>query len=74
MADFTVKGRQNGPYLIKGQAEYIDVDGVQHQTEGRVVALCRCGGSCTKPFCDGTHRANEFQAPEVILAFKSDEE
>lgn len=71
MADFNVKARDNGPYLIKGQAEYIDVDGVEHQTEGRVVALCRCGGSKTKPFCDGTHREIGFQAPEVELGFTS---
>jgi CDGSH iron-sulfur domain-containing protein 3 len=73
MADFGVKARENGPYLIKGQAEYIDVDGVTHQTEGRMVALCRCGGSETKPFCDGHHRTNGFEAPEVVLGFKTED-
>ncbi|MBN1660418.1 MAG: CDGSH iron-sulfur domain-containing protein [Anaerolineae bacterium] len=73
MADFEVKGRENGPYLIKGQAGYVDADGVEQQTAGKMVALCRCGGSKNKPFCDGTHRALEFQAPPVELAFTMDD-
>lgn len=39
----------------------VDADGNTFVPEpGRSIALCRCGGSSTKPFCDGTHRRNGF--------------
>jgi len=63
----TVKARHNGPYLITGPITLIDADGAAYSLpEGANVALCRCGGSATKPFCDGTHKQNEFQAPERV--------
>ena len=45
----------NGPYLVKGSVLILDADGNQFPVERATVALCRCGGSTTKPFCDGTH-------------------
>jgi len=46
----------------------IDADGNEYYLqEGANVALCRCGGSSTKPFCDATHKANAFDAPERAL-------
>lgn len=62
-----IKGRENGPYLIEGTAVYTDADGSEKTTQGTVVALCRCGASANKPFCDGTHRKIEFEAPAVSL-------
>ncbi|GAB4440341.1 MAG: CDGSH iron-sulfur domain-containing protein [Anaerolineae bacterium] len=62
-----IKGRENGPYLINGIATYTDADGNQQTTTGTTIALCRCGQSKNKPFCDGSHRAAGFQAAEVIL-------
>ena len=62
-----VKGREDGPYLIPGQARYVDAEGQESTTQGTMVALCRCGGSAKKPFCDGTHRKIEFQAPPIEL-------
>lgn len=57
--------RPNGPYLVKGPARIVDADGTAYDTTGRsVIALCRCGGSMTKPFCDGTHSKIGFQAAE----------
>ena len=56
----TIVARKNGPYLVthcqilKGSA-----DGKVHDTAG-TVALCRCGGSANKPFCDGTHNTIGF--------------
>jgi len=45
----------NGLYLVKGSVLILDADGNQFPVERATVALCRCGGSMTKPFCDGTH-------------------
>ena len=44
----------------------IDVDGNEYNVgdPGEAIVLCRCGGSTTKPFCDGTHSKVGFQAAE----------
>jgi CDGSH-type Zn-finger protein len=62
-----VKGRNNGPYLISGTATYIDAEGNEQTTTGTTIALCRCGHSKNKPFCDGSHRSAGFEAAEVVL-------
>ena len=50
----------NGPYtLSKGDLTLRREDGTTFDAGGGV-ALCRCGGSAKKPFCDGTHRKNGF--------------
>jgi len=59
-----IKVRDNGPYLIRGKFELIDADGNPYVFEGEDVVLCRCGGSATKPFCDGAHRTSDFSAGE----------
>ena len=53
---------RNGPYLIRGPFVMADQDGNEIRVERRVVALCRCGRSQTRPFCDGTHKAIGFRA------------
>ncbi len=53
---------RNGPYLIRGPFAIVDQDGNEIEVERRVVALCRCGRSQIRPFCDGTHKAIGFQA------------
>src|SRR5215213_5288889 len=45
----------DGPYLVKGPVVLLDADENEFRTERAPVALCRCGGSQNKPFCDGTH-------------------
>jgi len=61
--------RPNGPYLVEGDVELADVNGNKVDTTGRPkIALCRCGGSTTKPFCDGTHSKIGFQAAEAAVA------
>ena len=61
-----IKARENGPYKVTGPVRIIDVDGNEYDLsdKGEAVALCRCGGSQAKPFCDGTHKRIGFQAPE----------
>jgi uncharacterized Fe-S cluster protein YjdI len=45
---------KNGPLLVEGGCELIDEGGEKIASNGPF-ALCRCGGSKRKPFCDGTH-------------------
>lgn len=65
-----IKARENGPYKVTGPVRIIDVDGNEYDLsdKGEAVALCRCGGSQAKPFCDGTHKRIGFQAPERAMA------
>ena len=52
----TIKVIQNGPYLVQGDdVTVVDWNGATYAIGKRPFALCRCGGSTTKPFCDGTH-------------------
>ena len=50
----------NGPLLVKGSLEIIGADG--EQVGGGRAALCRCGASANKPFCDGSHSRIGFEA------------
>ena len=69
MADVQIKVRENGPLLVKGPISLFDADGNAYEVEeGKPVALCRCGGSTTKPFCDGTHSRAGFEAAERAVA------
>lgn len=61
MAEPTIKVSDNGPYLISGPVELLDGDGRRIETKDKI-ALCRCGQSSTKPFCDGTHKKVAFQS------------
>jgi CDGSH-type Zn-finger protein len=64
MTEVRVKVRENGPYLLTGPVTIVDADGNTYKIFGENVALCRCGGSSAKPFCDGSHRENGFTASE----------
>lgn len=55
----TITIRENGPYLVDGEFRLVDAQGNEVPIKKR--ALCRCGGSTTKPFCDGTHSRIGFQ-------------
>ncbi|GAB4508423.1 MAG: CDGSH iron-sulfur domain-containing protein [Anaerolineae bacterium] len=52
---------QNGPVLIDGAFELLNGAG-EVVFRGTQAALCRCGGSTNKPFCDGTHHRLNFVA------------
>jgi len=60
----TIIVRPNGPYRIKGPIKLIDADSNEFtiDTSREFVALCRCGHSANKPFCDSTHKTSGFQA------------
>jgi uncharacterized Fe-S cluster protein YjdI len=60
-AETTVQPRTNGPLFVRGHVRIIDARGDVIREDTRV-ALCRCGQSANKPFCDGTHRRIGFQA------------
>lgn len=62
MSKATVTPYRDGPYLIRGTFELIDQDGQTIETRRKTIALCRCGRSRIKPFCDGTHKAIRFEA------------
>ena len=70
MADVEIKARHNGPYKVTGPITLIDADGNEYDLaeQGDAVALCRCGGSTTKPFCDGTHSKIGFQGASAAVA------
>ena len=64
-----ITARPNGPYVVEGDIDLYDPTGAKVDTGGRpTVALCRCGGSVTKPFCDGTHSKIGFAAAEAAGA------
>jgi CDGSH-type Zn-finger protein len=66
----TITIRDNGPLLVDGEFRLVDAQGNEVPLVKR--ALCRCGGSTTKPFCDGTHSKIGFQG--AIAAVQKAEE
>jgi CDGSH-type Zn-finger protein len=76
MAQVKITVRPNGPLRVEapeGAVELVDADGNAYDLsgklkEGRVAfSLCRCGGSVSKPFCDGTHSRIGFQGAESAV-------
>jgi CDGSH-type Zn-finger protein len=63
--------KPNGPYVVSGdlsQLQIADISGNKYDISGKqAVALCRCGASVNKPFCDGTHSKIGFQAAEAAV-------
>jgi CDGSH-type Zn-finger protein len=61
--EVVITAYEDGPYVVNGPACLKDSDGNAWSTEGRrSFALCRCGASTNKPFCDGTHSKIGFKA------------
>jgi CDGSH-type Zn-finger protein len=52
----TVTVYPDGPLVVRGTVEIADADGTVIEHGGGAVALCRCGKSAVKPFCDGNHK------------------
>jgi CDGSH-type Zn-finger protein len=62
MADVTITVRPNGPYVIQGAVRIVDPDGNEFPVDlSKPIALCRCGASQRRPFCDGAHKSCGFQ-------------
>lgn len=63
----TIRCRENGPLVIQGTFKIVDHLGQEFALPANkeTYALCRCGHSKNKPFCDGSHRQCGFQASEA---------
>jgi len=59
----TITPYRDGPYVVRGRFEILDQDGEVIDARRETIALCRCGRSRIKPFCDGSHKAIGFRAP-----------
>lgn len=76
---FYIKILADGPYLVYGNppidqeiimpnedgASWVYKKGRHYKTEGEYTALCRCGESCKKPFCDGSHSKADWNPEET---------
>ena len=61
----TITPYRDGPLLVRGPFRLADQDGNEIEVGRRTVALCRCGKSRLRPFCDGTHKVIRFSAPSA---------
>ncbi|HWT91191.1 MAG TPA: CDGSH iron-sulfur domain-containing protein [Solirubrobacterales bacterium] len=61
----TITPYPDGPYLVRGDFVVQDQEGNEMPLERRTIALCRCGKSRMRPFCDGTHKLIGFEAPSA---------
>ena len=57
----TVTLCEDGPLLVRGAFTLITQDGAVVDPGRATVALCRCGRSSSKPFCDGSHKPAGFR-------------
>jgi CDGSH-type Zn-finger protein len=66
MSQVRIRTRADGPLVVEGPFTLVDSDGNAFElpTDKPAVALCRCGESGKRPFCDGTHRQTGFAADE----------
>ncbi len=64
-----IRANENGPYVIEIENGVFEIekDTGKELIEKKTVALCRCGGSENKPFCDGTHKKINFSAKGVNI-------
>ncbi|MDQ4048926.1 MAG: CDGSH iron-sulfur domain-containing protein [Actinomycetota bacterium] len=56
---------RDGPLLVRGDFRLQDQDGNAINPGRGTIALCRCGKSRTRPFCDGSHKLVDFRAPSA---------
>ena len=66
MAEVEIVTRENGPFLVTGPVKLVDHEGNEFDLSGKDrIALCRCGHSANRPFCDGSHKTCGFVANEL---------
>lgn len=63
--EIVVTPYRDGPLLVRGPARILDREGRELDSRRDPIALCRCGKSRLRPFCDGTHKLVGFRAPGV---------
>lgn len=68
----TITPYPDGPYLVRGDFVVQDQEGNEVQLQRQTIALCRCGKSRVRPFCDGTHKLVGFEAPSGPEPWPSD--
>lgn len=70
MADVKIRMRPNGPLVIEGPFELVDSRGQAFliPADKPAIALCRCGHSARRPFCDGSHKSCGFDSDEAPAA------
>jgi CDGSH-type Zn-finger protein len=61
----TITPYRDGPLIVRGDFRLLDQDGAEIDPGRGTVALCRCGKSGIKPFCDGSHKRSGFSAPSA---------
>jgi CDGSH-type Zn-finger protein len=61
----TITPYRDGPLIVRGEFRLLDQDGGEIDPGRRTIALCRCGKSGLKPFCDGSHKRSGFSAPSA---------
>ncbi len=61
--DAVITPYRDGPLLVRGPFRLEDQHGNEIPVSREVIALCRCGKSRIRPFCDGSHKLVRFQAP-----------
>ena len=68
MSDVTIRLRDHGPLVVEGPIKLIDAEGNTYEIDSSkpAVALCRCGQSQRRPFCDGTHKSCGFDAADRV--------
>jgi len=65
MSEVKITALPNGPYMVEGLVQLMDGRGQTVDVSARPrVALCRCGHSDNKPFCDGSHSRCGFEDPK----------
>jgi len=69
MAEVTIRMRPSGPFVVEGPFRLIDSRGAAFAiaTDKPAIALCRCGHSAKKPFCDGSHKTCGFVSDEAPM-------
>ena len=61
----TITPYRDGPLIVRGDFRLLDQDGAEIDPGRNTIALCRCGKSGIKPFCDGSHKRSGFSAPSA---------
>jgi CDGSH-type Zn-finger protein len=66
VSDTLITTYRDGPLLVRGPFRLLDQNGEEIVVDRETVALCRCGKSRMRPFCDGTHNLIRFKCPSGL--------